>query len=941
MLQLLENKRLFGWLLGVLFITIVLWVTVLRYPGYIYYWDLSGAFSYRNPFEQYFFTNSPYDGVEVGLKQRLPIVSIIFVVSKIISFFGVPMGEVAIKVAVWLMFTGAFSAFYYILPNLDNLFSKKQAALDRTNSMNIFFQLGASLFYMIIPMYTYRISQLHLFYFTLFYPLIVYFWILFLQSDRSSWKKYAVILVFLFFFGTTTPHSIVYYGLSLTVLFIGEWSRISWSFTWLKLILVRIGILGSCILLTQLYWIIPYLLEGTPSPGYVVSTDMISFLSQNSNSFNFFADISEWYMGQSTNLGAISSESIYVGVQYVGILSLYGFSLYYLNHRFKSSKVIRWISFLLLIVLFVSVKDFPWFTWLYEKVSFSNFGWLLREPNRIRVIWAFWIYTFSVLGLYRYVKISHVFDRLKFLTASVLIVLGVSIISYSFYVLPVFKEHLQYLRPGQFAGTFTEVTKKLEEEKYSSWGGVYTYPRIGGYGIPWKQKTFAIADETEYLFLPYNLPIPPVQRASVLASGQSIQDVLGEEFFHGNIKFTAQQLYQLGIQYFLVTKGPLPLSEYTKNIDKEIVESIKGLKGQASLSVLVENSQYVLFRVNYEAQPIAAGQLILSNTPLSFYSDINLTKGEIIYPVSEYPLSDGLDYFIFQENEPSPYSFLDYLTETVRNRYTISLVNDVTRHASPIDWGRMSLKNLVNGESKNINFINGVRNFERDKSDIVLYSDSPRDSKKTVEISIPSTVNCVDSCSVYAKVLMNVSGGNMSISVNSSVTTINTRDAINRYRWVKLGELSNLASKNIIFRIVNSDGYQVIVSTVVIPNDIQARLITEWQNKPKLDINSDSGNAKICEELSVLRVSNLIYRVSIQCTKPSVVKFPVPVSIKYPLFVSDVGQVKFLNINKPMKLSLSGYLYQISLSTVILWIGFIITIPTLIVLSVIYYKRSE
>ena len=165
-----------------------------------------------------------------------------------------------------------------------------------------------------LPFFSYRISQFHLFYFTTFYPLVVYTFIKLLQTEKKDVLRWCIFFALTLFFGITSPHSILYYGLTLLVLFIAHVSKNQWSLKLFRDSVIRMIIAGGMVVVTNLYWLIPYVIEKAPAPGYVVSTDMITFLSQNSTFPNYIFDVSEWFLNQTSTIGAFLQNTPLVSV---------------------------------------------------------------------------------------------------------------------------------------------------------------------------------------------------------------------------------------------------------------------------------------------------------------------------------------------------------------------------------------------------------------------------------------------------------------------------------------------------------------------------------------------------------------------------------------------------------------------------------------------------
>lgn len=939
--RLLKNKTLLFWFIGFSLITIFLYFTVFRHPGYIFYWDLSGAFSLRAPFEQYFSTYTLYDGTEVGLKNRIPTVSVIWLLTKIVGLFGGAEGEIAVKVAVWLMFVGAYTGFFLTIHKLDELFSRKFAVLDRVTNMGLIFRVVVSLLYLMIPFYSYRISQLHLFYFTTFYPLVIYFYLRFLGAERKDWFRWAGALVASLFFGITSPHSILYYAITFVVLTIATWHKAQWSVKSGGAYFLRLVLLGVAVATVSLYWLVPYLVEGSPAPGYVVNTDTIGFLSQNSTLTNFLLDISEWYMGQRPELQALLNGTPIITLQLVGLISMYGFALYYVFNRFKSSPYVRWLLVLLVLCLLFGVKSFPGFQWIYEHLSFSSFGWIIREPNRIRFIWSYWMYVFAVLGFYRFIVLSKA-THWRFVSLSSIMTILVTVVSYGFYVIPGFLQHVGYLKPTVISDSFTEIQTILSKEQ--PWGGVLTYPRIGGYGISWKKPDFAIADETEYLFLPYNLVVPPVQRASVLASGQSTADALGQAYLKKQLPLSAQQLRNLGIEYFLITKDPRPLFPELPKLTNEINEVLAFLAAQSHLIKIAENSQYALFKVDAAtASSILAEKPIYTSESRIMHSQVEIQNGQLVRPEETDKSTPDIDknttFLVYEDNQ---YALLDYLPG--KERFRVDLYPSAKRYSSPVPWGRFSLLNKVNGEARNIFLINGITTFDTDARDRLVYSDNVPANKQSESFAVPLRSSCEKDCMIFLKVLKNTRGGKLLVTIGTKyAVTVDTKYTRDTLQWVRLSDAQDVKSGTLGLAVTS--GFQAIADVLIIPKNEYLPFEKNWKTADVRLITP--GIARTLTLIPACRInesfkkSSVSWDVQLSCPDTSVLQLPNQWKGSTFFYNPVRGDWKVFETNKAQEYELNGRIYLVTVSTVLLWILLVINYTQILVVIGLLARRRK
>lgn len=944
MKKLLQNKTFLAWFSGFLLITIFLFITVFQYPGYIYYWDLSGAFSLREPFEQYFSTYTLHDGTEVGLKNRIPIVSFIWLVTKFFTIFGFSEGEIAVKVAVWFMFIGAYSAMFFVVGKFDEIFSRKFAVLDRTAKMNLVFRTIAALLYLAIPFYVYRISQLHLFFFTTFYPLLIYLYLRFLTSERRDWLKWAGALIIGLFFGITSPHSILYYALTFIVLTLGTWAKVGYSLKAGVAYFVRLLLVGLSTAVVSLYWLVPYIIEGSPAPGYMINIDTISFLAQNSTFIKFIMDVSEWYMGQNPSLGALLSGSPLITLQYVGIASLYGFATYYVWNRFKSSPHVRWVLLILVLSLVFGVREIPGFSAMYEWLSFSSFGWIIREPNRIRFLWSFWVYLFAVLGFYRYILLTKRENHGRFLSISTYLTLLVTVVSYLFYVLPGFFQHVNYLKPTIVSPAFSVVQEKLAAQK-NTWGGVHVYPRIGGYGISWKEPHFPIADETEYLFLPYNLPVAPVQRASVLASPQSDADAMGTAFLERQIDLSPSQLRQLGIEYFLIIKEPRPLYPEFPSLQTDINQVLAFLAMQKNLEKLVDNSQYALYKLQLETEPILAEKPVQSPAGQEIFSKAELINGLLVRSNNFSQLAKTLkpdDVVVVYKD--SDLAYLDYLSAETYQKYEIDIFSKVKRFSPNVSWGRMSLSNKVNGEARNILRNAGIYTYDTDRLDQVIYSDKALYKEKVDKLVIPYSTSCESVCELYVKLLLSKKGGAISFAVDDKTpVVVKTNNERETYQWVKVGALSDTNRGNITINVEN--GFQSIARMVLLPKAVVSSAEAAWK-LADIRILDPKGSWTVttlpaCRINESIQRGEIVWDVRISCPDTAVLSLPHGWKGSTYLYADVNGGVKIEKNGEEAAYEYNGKIYFITLSTIFLWVLVIINYSQVAVILALLARSKK
>ena len=145
------SKPFIIWLIGLIAVLGLSYFLFIRNSGYIFYWDLSGAFDFRAPFDQYLFFFTPYDKLNPGIKNRLPLVTIFYLIYQFLNLFGSVPQEVVIKIALTFLFVGAYTVFYILFPKWLEIFNEKQAPkLSKDTKFHII-RLLFSLIYLFLP----------------------------------------------------------------------------------------------------------------------------------------------------------------------------------------------------------------------------------------------------------------------------------------------------------------------------------------------------------------------------------------------------------------------------------------------------------------------------------------------------------------------------------------------------------------------------------------------------------------------------------------------------------------------------------------------------------------------------------------------------------------------------------------------------------------------
>jgi len=819
--SLFKRQSFLYWFIGIIVITLILFILIFAQKGYIYFWDLSSAFDFRSPLDQYFYNNTSYDGYNVGLRNRLPIVSVFYFIFEVISKI-IPVGVQDLsKIAVFFMFAGAFSAFYFLFPRFIKLFSKEEPMADLGRNYYIF-RLIISLCYIIIPFYTYRISQFHLFFFSTFYPLVVYLFFQLVLSQRKL--LYSSLFVLTLFFGMTSAHIVVYYALTFVFLLVAGLLQLQDSKERTRALL-WVAITAFVVLLTQLYWIIPYFTNNSPTPGYLVNNFMIDLLSQKATLQNVLLDNSEWFLNQG-DISAVSQESGIAISQIVGILMVYTVGVYGLLKIKRRTLALSLIA-LLTVVLLSLVKGTPLYDFLYSSVVYTRFGWVIREVNRLRFIWSFWTFLFFAYGLY-HVYVGAFLQKDKGDRRTSLLIVVSCLLLYGLFSLPVFFKYMSFLKPVVVADSFKEVNTYLEQDK--EYFSVLTYPRTESYRPSWVPGSFLIADATNYTFQWYNLTKPPVQMSNPIPSDKAIGDYFARYGIETNDPVRLSNLLTLaGVKYVVIDKSAVPLFIEPEDNLKVYLQPFTRLLGTGnSFTKSMENPDYVIYKnngYNYSSIAITGDKKLSLTTSLESLS--GLTQNNRLRPLVDFPLyADDFDAKndtsrLLLDNSNTPYLELDYLTQDQEQKYSFYPADFTTAYGLNKAWARASAKDKVNGEFQSILHVHGIPNYQYVSDDKVAYSDETIKNKNATSLlNFEQRLSCQKNCLVFAKVLKATNGGTLGLSIDEKKMTISLKkDGQNssEFVWVLLKEKESFTNANAKIELSNRNGFAAVNQIVVIP----------------------------------------------------------------------------------------------------------------------------
>lgn len=822
----IDTKKLLFFLLGFLLISVIVYITILRHDGYIFFWDLSGSFDFRDPFGQYFKLETAYDGLNVGVRNRLPIAAVIYLIDLPLQLLSLGTTYTPIKIAVFLMFVGAYSAFFFSFPGFITHFSDMESP-KKGNSLkkNYLLYMILSILYLMIPWYAARTSQLHLFYFSIFYPLGVIAFIKLIEKESFS-LKLVLYFVLVSFFGLNSPHIIIILMVTYIFLMIPKMIKDLLKGRFPLSTLKNLALAATLIFITNLYWLIPYIVVGTPQPGYLINENMTAMLAQNSNTLDTIIGQGDWYT-QQADLNVIDLSRIQgvQAMQFMGLASLYILAIFHIFKEVKNKYVIS-MTVLSLLSLALIITEIPFQKEVFDMILYSPVGWVVREPNKLQIVSAFWAFIFFSLYIYR----TYTEEKVSFISSR--FVPTLCLVSFFVYALPINITYLAFLRPYPIEPTAVALFERLGSRSKLSY--VHFYPINEPFELEWGNMTFNIADTTEYKFLPYNSPLPPTQISTVVPNQRSFENLLADYVLTNwnNLDHPEEILDWASINHIVIRKDGVPVLYDKDTLDEHILRPITStLDNSRMFNMTYENSDYKLY--SYEPE----SSLRIKQFRFKTYESFDILH-EI--PIEILKRSD-IVFCDFEKYHPICTQSNDIPT-LVRTTQTTDIIETYTltdpdlfiypgnipkTYGLQVDWGGASQQDRINGEFHNVLRAHGIDTWDFNVDDTVAYSDLNIDTYRGPAILTLPEKACDRGCYIYAKILHSRRGGRLQFNLGSQQINLNTNvNQDPKFDWIYIGnEQSTFISK-----IRAESGFQAIATIAIIPEQKHSMLQTDQNN---------------------------------------------------------------------------------------------------------------
>jgi hypothetical protein len=333
----------------------------------------------------------------------------------IVSWYALgTLGIDSALISKFMIILGFFIASYSFYFSFLLLFKDRTVTKSPTNDtkLKIAAVIGA-VFFAYNPWSFERIPHWYLW---IGYAVLPLFFISIIYAFRNPRNlRYTASSIVLWSFASTTPHMTVFYGMIFVIVFAAfilnnifakvvktkDVADMPFKNNNKKnsAILLLIPFLSIIFLysLVNLYWIYPYVLASqirSISPNYLLVQENLELLSRESNFLNTFGLVANW-QEQPFEIPEEGTLFYHVWLFATLALPIFGFSAPIISRKFiKYTSIFSAFALIGIILAMGTQSPINYFKSVLENPILSNYGWLVRDPDK----WGFLIaFTYSFL----------------------------------------------------------------------------------------------------------------------------------------------------------------------------------------------------------------------------------------------------------------------------------------------------------------------------------------------------------------------------------------------------------------------------------------------------------------------------------------------------------------------------------------------------------------
>jgi hypothetical protein len=674
-------------------------------------------------------------------------------------------------------------------------------------------------------------ERIHHWYLWMGYAILPLFFISIIYAFKNPTNlKYIASSIFLWSFASTTPHMTVFYGLIFGTVFAAF--LLNNIFTKIRkikvvditiknkstknstILLLLIPFLTIIILyaLINAYWIYPIILASeirSISPNYLMVEETLEFLSREANFLNTFRLVASW-QEQSFEIPVEGTLLSYAWFFVSLALPIFGLSALVISRKFiKYTSIFSIFAIIGIILAMGTQSPVNYFKYVLENPLLSNYGWLVRDPDK----WGFLIaFTYSFLiGIATYKILDRVggiawgtradktdrqgtilarlINKKKaFVSAFFLCLLIASIGLYSF---PAYIFHMWgELRPIILPPEFENLNRYLSGVDASN---VYFLP------YPLDETKWNKMNRVGNIYQTHSLKPSIESSGSTGMAGMestNYYNYFAKSVIDNRSKDIRNLIYPLGSTYLLFHNDTW--DKRINSPDKKNLELLKGLNSLEGLENIRNIGFYNVFKVNNEdnnhknASEERPQQVSILNNSIAAIGglDTMLSLNSLqpsfssldssVFFADQIDATDGIkdflnnsDFLIFEKN-PSHY---DLLLSLVDDKYIIEPAKVAVDYDPMRMWSKSGAMDPDNGVFHPYLENRGIDNWQFDYGKGLVITQSTG-----ANLSMPVNINETGQYDIILRFLKNQEGGMINVYLdNKLLGQINSLDERSNY----------------------------------------------------------------------------------------------------------------------------------------------------------------
>lgn len=616
----------------------------------------------------------------------------------------------------------------------------------------------------------------------------------FKSSDRLKYK-YIIITVLIWSFASTSPHTIVFFGLMIGGIFLTIF-----IFGNKKNLIGCLVLIIFLYFLINMYWIYPYVLSSTSmiiSPSYIVTEEVIQMLSRDSNFLNVLRLVEDWWYPRILNIPDKDSwlYFIWLPASYMApALSL--LSIIFIR-KYRST-----IAFFGLMTggIFLAMGSKAPFD-IYSNIVFdiplisSRFGWLFRDPDK----WVFFVafaYSFlmaiSIFEILRYIKKSR-YNKILLGCFLFLLIGSITVYSYSIY-----SDTMKFYNPIIIPNDFNNM------------------------------NTYMSSIDTDKIF------IMPISGNPLWGKGHSTGNIYQMSSTKPNIQLSSPTLNNYynyftisiilnktdNINNFIYPLGTSYLIYHNDMADPNLLYKLYSLDRIKNIGNVgffeIFKTEGDSRQINVIKQNIALIGGIDRFTTINFLDNFNSINSSIFFldqsmTKDKYDYTKNMDYLIFDNNQK------DFILSFIDEKYLVKPFYAVFHHNPKEVWSKASTNDPLHGPWHRYIENRDIDNWDFDYEKGIIFTWLSVNNKDTnipkyikpVVIDMDLNVDNGDEYKLFVRYFKNEDGGKINISIDNITKSINTQDQLNKFVWSQVATL-NLKKGKYKLTLTNVEGFNAV-----------------------------------------------------------------------------------------------------------------------------------